>query len=453
MYFIAQVLKSTEYGICLLLGYCVFLALYRTLLHPLRHYSGPAGAKLTDWYAGYGAIKGDLHLRAWGNHTQYGPMAAPNVYSIFNALDPRMHHSKRRAISQVLSESSVRAFEPVLAEQVDIFLHQLMNSASSEPANSEPVNISDRSRRFGMEVAVRLAFGHSLGLQTSAAYRPLLDAVEVGNYQFNFFMQLFPGAGRDDQVKDVRSKHAEHDLLSFLPDDMPLSEVWSEGAFFLIAGGDTIACGISAQFFHLSRNPECYRQLAAEIRSTFSDGASITSSAQLASCRYLRATIDETLRLSPPIPGTLWWEQASEDSGPLVVDGHLIPRGTQLGVNTYALHHNEDYFPEPHTFRPERWLVGSSLAAKTTRGAFVPFSIGTRGCPGKVLAYLEMSLIIAKTLWYFDFEMAPGKLGLKGQSTRNDSPYGENGYNLYDMFGASHVGPYLRFRPRGEGSI
>ena len=47
--------------------------------------------------------------------------------------------------------------------------------------------------------------------------------------------------------------------------------------------------------------------------------------------------------MSPPVPGTLWRQQASDDYGdkPIVIDGHVIPRGTYVGVNTYALHHNE----------------------------------------------------------------------------------------------------------------
>ncbi|KAI1737805.1 hypothetical protein F4680DRAFT_427939 [Xylaria scruposa] len=61
------------------------------------------------------------------------------------------------------------------------------------------------------------------------------------------------------------------------------------------------------------------------------------------SSRYLRACIDESLRMSPPIPGTLWREQAADDtdSRPLVINGHVIPKGTYVGVNTYAIHHNE----------------------------------------------------------------------------------------------------------------
>lgn len=46
--------------------------------------------------------------------------------------------------------------------------------------------------------------------------------------------------------------------------------------------------------------------------------------------------------MSPPIPGTLWRQLSPDHNGDtqLIVDGHVIPKGTYVGVNTYALHHN-----------------------------------------------------------------------------------------------------------------
>lgn len=148
----------------------------------------------------------------------------------------------------------------------------------------------------------------------------------------------------------------------------------------------------------------------------------------------------------PPIPGTLWREQAGEDNGKtLVVDGHVIPPGTQVGVNIYALHHNEEYFPEPFVFKPERWLAHGPESTRAFRGAFAPFSLGGRGCIGRAMAYLEASVIVAKTLWYFDFEAAPREGCMMGDKNRDSDEY-----KLYDTFAATHDGPLLKFHPRGD---
>lgn len=85
------------------------------------------------------------------------------------------------------------------------------------------------------------------------------------------------------------------------------------------------------------------------------------------------------------------------------------------------------------------------------RSAFAPFSIGVRSCAGKAMAYLESSLIIAKTLWHFDFEPAPGDLGRIGVGNlgNSDGRGREDEYQLYDIFAASHSGPYSAFPPSG----
>ena len=115
-----------------------------------------------------------------------------------------------------------------------------------------------------------------------------------------------------------------------------------------VAGGDTTATAICATFFYLSQNPGCYERLAQEIRSLFENGSEISGS-KLSGCQYLRACIDEAMRMSPPVAGTLWREQASDDrvQKPIIIDGHVIPKGTYVGVNTYTLHHDEVSSPTP----------------------------------------------------------------------------------------------------------
>jgi cytochrome P450 len=99
---------------------------------------------------------------------------------------------------------------------------------------------------------------------------------------------------------------------------------------------------MAATLFYIARHRECYERLATEIRSMFTSGSEI-SGPKLAGCHYLRACIDEALRMSPPIPGTLWRQLAPEvdKSAQFVVDGHVIPRDTFVGVSVYSLHHNE----------------------------------------------------------------------------------------------------------------
>lgn len=69
-------------------------------------------------------------------------------------------------------------------------------------------------------------------------------------------------------------------------------------------------------------------------------------------------------------------------------------------------------FHRPDDFVPERWLPNKdpySEFADDDRAACQPFSLGTRNCIGKKLAYAEMRLILAKLLYHFDLS-AGGEL-------------------------------------------
>lgn len=217
----------------------------------------------------------------------------------------------------------------------------------------------------------------------------------------------------------------------------------------------TTATAMSATFFYVAQSPTCYTKLATEIRSTFNSASEIRPGKQLASCKYLRACIDESMRLAPPSLFLSWRELDANEPEPFIVDGHVVPRGTQVAVNIYSILHNEDYFPDAFNFLPERWLDsptddGENEAKKTARSnmrkAFIPFSLGDRACAGRSMAYMEATITLARTLWFFDFEAVEKK-----KTTGN--PQGRQlpeEYQLGDIFVVSHDGPNLKFRTRGD---
>ncbi|KAI8947246.1 cytochrome P450 [Xylaria longipes] len=497
--------------------YCLAMCIYRLCFHPLSQYPGPLVAKLSDFYGAYYASKATLHVRTFQDHENFGSVIrqgpnklvfssvnalndiyqnrritkscaylvsqrAPGAYGLFNSIDQHMHQRKRKLLGPIVNDRSTREFENTMISQIDVFLKGLMPS-SQHPAT--PVNMTEKFTYLAMDITAQFVFGYSLNLQTDPTYRFMTDTTP--NFFLNIALQLpFLSKARISYFRRLRAllrgksyrhtiqtmirnrlaegQDAKHNLL-FMTDTLRVSEddetfieeIRSEATFFLSAGSDTMSTCLSAVFFYLSRNPECYRRLTTEIRSAFTHSNEIKAGPCLAGCSYLRACIDEALRMSPPVPGTLWRQQVAgtdDNSGPLIIDHHVIPPGTHIGVNTYALQHSEVYFPEPFTFKPERFLSESEPNRRLIKHAFAPFSLGARGCMGKSMAYLEASLVIAKTLWHFEFEQAPndvGKLGestywkMKGREDRVDE------YQTEDIFGAAHDGPYLVFKPRAGG--
>ena len=409
--------------------------------------------------------------------------AFPGVYSVFNVIDQSAHRFKRKLVGKALSDRSMKIFEPTMRDQIDIFLRILLKSSES----SSLVNMSEHVKRLAFDVVALLACGWPLKTQTDQKYRPLLQAQTAGLYHKNTFMQfpflyktgipaLFEHFVSDQMltyfnaIQDMvtarmaQSKHAHHDLYSHLVDQMSLdgeclkdSDLWAEIAFLFPAGADTITALLCGTFFYLSRTPRTYAKLADEIRSTFTTGSDIVNGSKLSGCEYLRATIQETLRISPPVPGTLWRQcTTASRTNPCIIDGHTIPPDVEVGVNIYSFQHNDEYFPDPFKFSPERWLQNENEAlserVKAMSDAFHPFSVGTRACPGKAMAYAETSLVLAKVLWYFDFEIAPGRPGLLGGGNRDlgEGRQKSDEFQLYDVLSATHDGPNLVFRPRGE---
>ncbi|KAJ2998605.1 hypothetical protein NUW58_g265 [Xylaria curta] len=322
---------------------------------------------------------------------------------------------------------------------------------------------------LALDVIGYIVFGYCFDLQSQGTNLAFYKAMKSQCYVFNILSQepflkrilspllaLSTSLGYQDpflrtlneiiELRQTENNNAAQDFYSFAADKMDRTSVFSEGGLLLLAGSETVSTGMSAVFFYLSHNPECYQKLAQEIRTTFTCTSDIRQGAGLASCEYLRACINESLRMSPPIPATLWRTQVEGNESPLIIDGHTIPKGTEVGVNTYSFHHNEDIFPDPFCFNPDRWLGDGreDKELELQHKAFLVFSTGSRMCPGRAIAYLEISLVIAKTLWYFDFDS--GSSQLDKTSDRQIAPQ----FEVKDRYISTHDGPHLTFHARKD---
>lgn len=231
---------------------------------------------------------------------------------------------------------------------------------------------------------------------------------------------------------------------------LDVQEIGAEAFTLITAGGDTTSVGISATFFYLSRNPATYERLVKEIRSSFRALDDIRIGSTLSSCHYLRGCIDEALRLAPPVSVPLYREAGA---GGAMVRGIFVPEGYVAATHAYAIHHSEKYFPDAYSYRPERWLADSSISVTPeAKSAFLPFSHGPRNCAAINMAYLNLSLSVARLLWVADFR-APSYQGLAcigGGDPNDKNPMRRrvDEYQLYDIFASDKKGPMLEFRRR-----
>ena len=156
------------------------------------------------------------------------------------------------------------------------------------------------------------------------------------------------------------------------------------------------------------------------------------------------------MRMTPPGGSPLLREVPS--SG-IMIDGHYFPAGTDVGVPSYAIHHKSSYFPDPFTYNPSRWIANSEAGVTEpdlalAHSAFCPFSLGSRGCAGKGLAYVEMMMVIGRMVWLFDFRLAEGSTLGEGNESLAEGRKRTNEFQTRENITSSHDGPLVEFRPR-----
>jgi cytochrome P450 len=167
------------------------------------------------------------------------------------------------------------------------------------------------------------------------------------------------------------------DILSLLlqaqhEDGRPMSDVElrDELVTLLVAGHETTATALSWAMERLVRHPEKLVRLRDEVRAGEDD--------------YLDAVVKETLRLRPVLP--LVVRMLTE---PVEIGDYLLPAGTRVAPCIYLVHRREDVYPQPHAFRPERFL--EQPAGTYT---WIPFGGGVRRCLGASFALFEMKQVL-----------------------------------------------------------
>jgi len=168
----------------------------------------------------------------------------------------------------------------------------------------------------------------------------------------------------------------------------------AQGMIFFLAGFETTAHSMGSLCYLLSKNPEAYDILEAEIDGLSSDTFDHDTIGELP---YLEACIKEAMRLIPAVGRndrkcTKDWEY----------NGIKIKKGTFVGLMNYVIHHNPEYWPEPELFKPERFLKENSGNIKPC--TYLSFGSGPRACIGERFAIMEMKIGMAKLLQNFHLE-------------------------------------------------
>ncbi|WP_205698521.1 cytochrome P450 [Conexibacter sp. SYSU D00693] len=181
------------------------------------------------------------------------------------------------------------------------------------------------------------------------------------------------------------------DILSLLlqartEEGEPLTdqELRDELLTLVLAGHETTANQLAWTWERLTRTPAAHERLLDAVR----EGDDAAASAEV------DAVLHESMRSRPVIPVIGRRVQA-----PWQLGRYGVPAGTPISMSILLVHHREDVYPDPFSFRPERWHD-----AKPGTYSWLPFGGGTRRCLGAALAMAEMRVVLRAMAQRLDLE-------------------------------------------------
>jgi cytochrome P450/NADPH-cytochrome P450 reductase len=177
---------------------------------------------------------------------------------------------------------------------------------------------------------------------------------------------------------------------------LPDENIRAQCITFLIAGHETTSGLLSFAIYYLLNNPDVLDQARDEVDRVFG-GSAQPSYEQVHQAPYVRAILDETLRLWPTAPA--FTRQPREDT---VIGGRFeIPAGTPLTVLTPMLHRDQGIWgADAETFNPDH-TAADRLKALPPH-AYKPFGTGQRACIGRQFAIQEAILVLGMLLQRLD---------------------------------------------------
>ncbi|EDM18706.1 cytochrome P450, family 39, subfamily a, polypeptide 1 (predicted), isoform CRA_b [Rattus norvegicus] len=149
---------------------------------------------------------------------------------------------------------------------------------------------------------------------------------------------------------------------------------------------------------YILSHPDLHRTIVESISSVFGTAGKDkiqVSENDLKKLLLIKWCILESIRLRAP--GVITRKVVK----PVKILNHTVPSGDLLMLSPFWLHRNPKYFPEPESFKPERWKE-ANLDKYIFLDYFMAFGGGKFQCPGRWFALLEIQLCIILVLYKYE---------------------------------------------------
>ncbi|KAJ7148936.1 cytochrome P450 [Mycena crocata] len=450
VYFVALVLSTVAYRL--------------SPFHPLTSYPGPILWRFSSIMLAIVSSTGYRHLTLEELHRRYGTFVriGPNVLSV-NSSDaigviygPKMlkgeayaspgrssdislffkqnpaYHAKRKVLwNNALSSTAIREYYGPLADRTS----QLVTCIEKRLNAAGEVNLSDCINHWAFDVMGDVIFGgcgNNLELMRDGDSDGLVNIGKRSEAGLDIFgnipwlMDILWHVSESDAVnlrrlrevcgsmmrnrlkhkvvekQDFTSYFLEHDIRT--GDRPSASDLELEALVAVQGGNDNPGSQLIMAMFFLITHPDVLHTLQAQLDVIYPDPTERLDAKTL-TIPFLDAVMNETFRLSSP-----WFLPRVTPEGGVVIDGRLIPEGSIVALASYSQHiSKENFFPDPLSFRPERWLPGGlGPGSILNKAAVTTFITGPHVCPGKSFSHQQMRYLIAQLVLSFDLTLASG---------------------------------------------
>lgn len=319
------------------------------------------------------------------------PIVGPNSVIL---LDEAPHLQQRKLMLPAFHGDAMQS----LAELMTDLTEREIDSWPRE----QPIALHPRLQQLTLEIVLRAVFGLEQGAQLDRLRKLLTDVLQFAENPISllpFAQRALAGRGPMGRLErlgeeadrlifeliDERRRDGGDgpDVLTLLlaaehEDGSPMSpgELRDELVTALVAGHETTASQLAWGFEMLARHRGIADRLAQELDAD-SDSA------------YLTATIHEIMRRRPVLMNA----EPRLVKQRVEIGGVSYPPGVVLIASAFLVHHDPEIYPEPHAFRPERFLESAGGKAPGTY-TWLPFGGGRRRCLGASFAMLEMKIVL-----------------------------------------------------------
>ncbi|XP_055813983.1 geraniol 8-hydroxylase-like [Solanum dulcamara] len=244
---------------------------------------------------------------------------------------------------------------------------------------------------------------------------PILEKIDPQRIRYRtniHFAKLFKLFGDliNERLEEKKKNHSEKSdvLETFLDHAAENSKEFDENyikSTFLdlfIGGIDTTTSTLEWAMAETVRQPEIMRKAQAELAEVVGKGKPIEE-ADVSRLPYLQFIVKETLRMHPPAPFLI----------PRIVDqdvelcDYIIPKGSRVLVNVWAIGRDSTFWEEPLVFKPERFK-SLKLDVQGKNFELLPFGAGRRICPGLPLALGIIPVMLGSILNSFNWKLEAG---------------------------------------------